>query len=649
MKYELWVKYPFVLLAGFLVTFLLVPAVRRMALGFGMVDMPGERRLHERPVPRGGGVAVFIGFHAACAAVFLLPWANFTGTLDGVWWRNVLVSSGAILLLGLWDDRFGLRPMVKLAGQALVALLAWGLGMRVGAVLGFVLPVWLDAICTVLWFVALTNAFNLIDGMDGLAAGLAAVGAAGLIGLFLLKHLPGDALVLLGLLGACLAFLRYNFHPASIFLGDSGSMFLGFLLAAVSLATVSKATAMTAIAFPFLTLGIPLFDTLLAVWRRMMRRSGVASGTGDGIFDADTDHVHHRLVKAGFSPRSVATWLWAANAALVCVGLLSLVYRARALGIYLLAFVAGSYVIVRHLARTELWESEAALARGLGRPTGRHLALILSPALDVLMLAGALALALFLTAPPAAVRPFKLVWFDSLPLWVGVPFLFICLGRVYSKILTRARILDHFWLGAIVAGGVVAAAGLAVVLQKADSAVGITVINLGDVANTTIVMGQTLPRGFALQSVLFAAISIVLLVGYRMVPRALQDTVESMGALSARDVTHVLVYGVRGCESFLRWRAGAMDRDKFRLVGLLSGNPQFNGCILSGCRILGGIEDARRVIKERHVEEVIVVEPMDEVALRRLVSLAGEAGARVFKWSAALEMLTEAGKVAAVR
>ena len=272
MSLEAILKYPAIFLAGMLAALVLTPVWRRFAPRGGFMDRPGGRKVHLRPVPRGGGAAVFVGFHVACAVVFLFPWKPFAGQLSIDWWFRFLPLSAGVVSLGLLDDRFDLKPLVKLLGQVALGAAAYALGFRLQNLFGFSLPGWVDAAATVFWFVALMHAFNLIDGVDGLATGIALIAAGG-IGLSLVfRGSPGDVLLFLGFAGACLGFLRYNFYPASVFLGDAGSLFLGFTLAALSISTNSKASFMAGLGVPMLAVGVPLFDTLLAVWRRSMRR-----------------------------------------------------------------------------------------------------------------------------------------------------------------------------------------------------------------------------------------------------------------------------------------------------------------------------------------------------------------------------------------
>ncbi|MDA0989292.1 MAG: MraY family glycosyltransferase, partial [Verrucomicrobia bacterium] len=371
-------KYIFVFLVGFLVTLVVTAWVKRIAPRLGWMDIPDERRVHKSPTPRAGGIAVFLGFHAACAAIYLMPWSSFAGQLRASWWWHFLILSFILLVIGLVDDRKGIRPFVKLSGQIVVAVLAFAMDMQVGKILGFHLPPVLNLILTIVWFVAVINAFNLIDGIDGLASGLAIIAAFGLAGALAFRHLPGDTLVALALAASCLAFLRYNFHPATIFLGDSGSMFLGFTIAAIALATGSKDAAVATIVVPLLAVGVPVFDAGLAVWRRSARSllqatDGATDSVHSRLFTADLDHIHHRLGRRGLSQPKIVTVLYMVGIALVAVGLLGMVFESHAIGIYILAFVGGTYVTVRHLARVELWDSGKILARGVHRPPNRVL------------------------------------------------------------------------------------------------------------------------------------------------------------------------------------------------------------------------------------------------------------------------------------
>ena len=231
----------------------------------------------------------------------------------------------------------------------------------------------------------------------------------------------------MALIGACLAFLRYNFHPASIFLGDSGSMFIGFSLGAVALSSNVKGALVVSLAVPVLAAGVPALDTILAMWRRsarmLLRRSegdsnGAAAGRAQGLMEADTDHLHHRLLRSGMSPGRAAMWFYAANGALIAVVLASMLFKSHVAAIYMMAFVAGFYVLVRHVAHVELWDTGQALLHGLKQPSRRVAVVLLYPSGTPPCLALAAAVVVLLTgAGPQPNRSEASI--RQLPFWLG--------------------------------------------------------------------------------------------------------------------------------------------------------------------------------------------------------------------------------------
>ncbi len=619
---EALVKYPFMLLTGFLVTFVTAPLVIRLAPALGLMDRPRGRHAHRAPTPTGGGVAVFLGFHAACAALFLLPWTPFVGALDLAWWLRVLALSVLVVALGLTDDRLDLRPGAKLAGQVLIGARAWWLDLRVAGILGVTLPPLADAALTILWFAALMNAFNLIDGLDGLAGGLGLIAALGLAGSFLLRHQPADVLVLLGLVGACAAFLRYNFHPARLFLGDGGSLFLGFVLAAVAVRSGAKGTALTTIAVPVLVVGVPLFDTFLAVWRRSVRRvlrGGEAAAPAAGVFSGDADHLHHRLLRAGLSQPVAAAWLYAAALFLVAVGLLSMTYHWHAMGIYILAFVAVSYVVVRQVAQVELWDSGMALARGLTAPPRRALAVVVYPLLDVLVLAAALALAAAVAGRSLTFMEFKRWWLDQAPLWVGLPFLCLFGVRAYQRVWARARVSEYVLLGLALTVGILAAAGLS---------------ELTSVWSTAELARQT---------VMYTGLALGCVAGLRALPRAAADAMAWFDQRARTDAAapRALVAGAGDRCTLLLIQQGlqAGRSDTPHIVGLVDPDPNLHGRFVHGQRVLGGLEMLPELAR-RHGATLLIVADLPEGApLAACRDAAREGGLTLLRYVPRLEDL----------
>lgn len=275
------------------------PAVRRLAILTGFLAMPSPRGVHDHPVPQLGGLAIFLGFAA------VLVWRF--GVADATT-RSVLLGGAAILVLGVIDDRVRLRPGVKLLGQVAVAALTVAMGVRMEWISnplgpGLVpLGGWSYPL-TMLWIIAVINVINLIDGLDGLAAGVASIAALTLMLTALHTGLPELSIVLsAALAGGALGFLPYNFNPARIFMGDAGSMFLGFGLAVVSVEGLLKTTTVVALGIPVLALGLPIADTFLAILRRL--------AAGRSIAEADRQHLHHRLLEMGLSHRDAVIVLY---------------------------------------------------------------------------------------------------------------------------------------------------------------------------------------------------------------------------------------------------------------------------------------------------------------------------------------------------
>ena len=302
------------------------PVIRRIANRLGIVDQPDARRLHLTPVPLLGGVAIYAGFIIALL-VFGEGWVVSQAI-------GILVGATIVSFLGIWDDRRGLRPLLKLLGQAIAASIIIISGIQVS----FLPHPALTVAITYIWILGITNALNLLHNMDGLSGGVGAV-AAGFF--LLLAAWNGQYLVAslaAALMGVCIGFLVYNFNPASIFMGDAGSMFLGFILAVVGikLRFPGRPNVITWM-IPVVVLGLPIFDTTLVVFSRLRR--GINPLTNPG-----QDHVSHRLVSLGLSHRQAVILLYGVCCALGLVGLL--IMHSDVLQAYLL----GTTVLVVGLA-----------------------------------------------------------------------------------------------------------------------------------------------------------------------------------------------------------------------------------------------------------------------------------------------------------
>jgi UDP-GlcNAc:undecaprenyl-phosphate GlcNAc-1-phosphate transferase len=345
-------SYVVAVLLAFLVVTLVTPGVRRLARATGVLDQPGGRHIHKVVTPRLGGVAIMLGFFTPLALFSVVRTGAMYSLLDRPDLVFGLVIGSLIVgFVGAVDDVRGLGPWVKLAAEALAAIVAYAFGYRIDAIsLPLVGDLDMGAMglpVTVFWFLAITNAINLIDGLDGLATGIALF--ATLCNLVVAFMNESTVVVLLSasLGGALLAFLRYNFNPASIFLGDSGSMFLGFTLAATSLAgaTVKSSTAV-GILVPILALGVPIVDTTLAMVRRTLARQS--------IFAADRGHIHHRLLDLGITHRRVVVMLYVLSVALAGSALAISFGRSWHIGLALVVVVALATGVVQMLVRSAL-------------------------------------------------------------------------------------------------------------------------------------------------------------------------------------------------------------------------------------------------------------------------------------------------------
>jgi len=297
----------------------------------GYYDAPGGRKIHKYPIPRLGGIAIWLGFMLALGAICLFQWHHELGNaLPGV------LAGGAIMFaLGLLDDLFNLSPYLKLVIQFLAALIAFVLGVQINTLdlPGAQLLV-LNALSlplTILWLVGLSNAMNFIDGVDGLAAGVTVLSALTLTVVALFTNQPSSALLASLLAGASLGFLAFNFHPAKIFMGDSGALFCGFVLASIAVTGVLK-TKVVVMMLPMFVLSVPILDITFSVLRRLAR--------GKNPFLPDADHIHHQFLKAGMGQVRAVTYLYA----LCVLGGLIAVWYVNYLPIYI-ALLASLFLV----------------------------------------------------------------------------------------------------------------------------------------------------------------------------------------------------------------------------------------------------------------------------------------------------------------
>ncbi len=337
-------------LAAFLlarvVTAILTPVARRVALAIGAVDEPGARRVHARRVPRMGGIAIVIGFFVPLLAMLALHTSSalilFSTPLAT---RGLVLGSVLVVGLGLLDDIRGVGAKMKLLVQTAAAVVSFECGMRIESItlpwIGVLNLGWFALPATTLWVVGIVNAINLIDGLDGLAAGVAFFACFTNFALSLLTGNVFISIITASLGGAVVGFLFYNFNPARIFMGDSGSMFLGFILASASLlgAGTQKSPTLVAIVAPVLALGLPITDMLLTIARRFFERRS--------IFAADRGHIHHRLLDMGLTHRRAVLSLYMVSVVFTILALMVYFGRSWQIGAAFFALTALLVGVVR--------------------------------------------------------------------------------------------------------------------------------------------------------------------------------------------------------------------------------------------------------------------------------------------------------------
>jgi len=370
----------YALLIAAVITFALTPVAMRAAWRLGVVDRPGGRRIHDRPIPLLGGVAIFLGILVA-----VLPNLDVDRR-----YASILIGAGLICLLGVVDDRFGIPPLPKLLGQIACAAIPVATGMTIDSItIPLIEPSTvsfgiLAYPLTIIFIVAVANVVNLADGMDGLAAGVCGISALTFAILALSLGRISAGVMAAAVAGACLGFLPWNFNPAKVFMGDSGALVLGFLLACVSIQGVMKTAAALSLVFPLVVLLVPILDTSFVILKRLK--------SGQSIASADKNHFHHRLLRVGYTQRQAVGLLYAWSGVLAAFALAIRLFPYRTEGIWnlwpsigltlfgLIALFVTYYVVValeiikyRHLRRIGLLRrSTATDETPLPRPSLRR-------------------------------------------------------------------------------------------------------------------------------------------------------------------------------------------------------------------------------------------------------------------------------------
>ncbi len=555
------------LIALFL-TLVLTPIVARLLTKYGVVDKPSGRRINKIPIPRGGGVAIVISWLVAINFAWFFLGFNGLDSLDFRQLTTVFSAIAFLFVVGFFDDLFSLNPFVKLVCQIIVAVLAYQAGFSVGNLLIFKLPPWLNCIATIFWFLIIINAFNLIDGLDGLASGLAFISAMGLSIIMILKNMGEYTVPLFALMGATLGFFRYNSHPASIYLGDSGSLFLGFILALVSL-TGGKTAFVSSLAIPLIILGVPIFDTMLAIWRRTMR--ALLSHDKNGIkqiFLPDMVHLHHRLLNGGLSQRKAALFLYLLAIILVLTAVGVTLFRSKEAGIVIIGLLLFLSMLSRHISNVELWYT-GGVFRDVFKSKFARIMPVFHSLSDIIMCIVCWYLAAKFIMPkyPSCIT---LNFIKIFPVILSSILILFILFKIYLRDWNHSRLLDYIVLSFAAILGIV---------------IGSSVV--------TICFNQTY-SGFWHHIIVFTLLITPILIASRSVRVILYNFMKHKEdeMTKTTNALALVVYGAG--EHFASFNSirtkGIFGAKRYSIVGIIDDDPMVKNRYIHGYPVKGGIE-----------------------------------------------------------
>ena len=610
--------YAVVFFGALAVSFFLTPILREFARKLGMVDAPSERRINKTAIPRGGGLAVFVATSLPVVVLyFFFSGSEFCQTMHQTAVFRLTALSGVLALVGLADDKFGLPPLVKLAAQAAVAL-----GTHFFCGVGFAgmfpsIPPALDTAVTVFWIVGAVNAFNFIDGLDGLATGLAVIASAGMAGSLFFTGRPEATLCHFAFIGACLGFLRYNFNPASVFLGDTGSMFLGFFLSTTPLILGNSRSLFVSLGVPMLAMGVPIFDTSLAILRRTLRaflfRENADETGNRHVMRPDTDHLHHRILRSFLSQRKAAFALYALAAFLVVIALGGIALKGRAVALYIVGFVVVAAVIFRDMRRIELWDAGRLLDSVAhdSKLVARRRRHVLSVPFYVVNDIAALFLAWLITAlcmgyPVGASSMRRWMALRTIPTFIALVFF-----RAYVTSWSRALLSNYVRLAMAVA--------------------------LGALGTGFLVVVAGIPHTHFVQSTfLYSATAFVGLLVVRVARPALRDLFYALSSARLQGmpgVSRVLVYGAGlRYRSFRRELVRSAAASKRVIVGIIDDDILLRGQYIGGIKVYGTLEQAPDIIKSLKADAVVIACVLTPTRFEVARKIFAPCGVKVTLW-----------------
>ena len=604
-------------LGSLALTLVLTPLVREMNRRMGMVDKPDPRRINTVPIPRGGGIAILLGISISYSLFVFFSGRPILAGIENVRALRMAALAFAISMLGLADDKFSLPAKVKLLGQLVVAFLVWWWGGLGFSDLWPSIPPVVDCLLTVFWIAGAVNAFNLIDGLDGLASGLALIAVIGMAGGCFFVQNSQATIFYFAIAGGLLGFLRYNYHPASVFLGDSGSMLIGFLLSTLSLASHVPNSLMVSVGVPMLAMGVPIFDTSLAILRRMIRRliARTAEDATGQVMTADSDHLHHRILRSvGLNQRKAAWILYGSATAVVLTGLVAMFLESHAGGLWLAAVAVFSVVIFKD-ATIELFDAGRLLntvAHTRDTHSRRRMAVWSVPFyvfVDLLVL-----VAVFFVCSRALRFEFSVHMVRALlPVRVFSVFFFLVLFRTYRTVWSRAVGSNYARL--------------------------LLACTFGSLAGSVFIFywPSTAPAHFYAMTLFYGIVSFVALLAVRHVRSLVRDLFYALDCsrlLHRKDVSRVLVYGAGlRYRSFRRELVRTTSANDRIIVGLLDDDVYLKGNYIGGLRILGTLNEAPEIINEVNADAVVIACDISDEWLAVVKKILAPTGVKVTRFA----------------
>lgn len=528
-----------------------------------------------------------------------------------------------MFILGVIDDKIELPSLLKLCVQILVASYLFFTNAGINSLLEFELPIWISLPLTIVWVLGVTNAFNLIDGMDGIAAGLASIAAFALAVWFLISETEANVLIIMLIFcGACLGFLRYNFSPASIFMGDTGSLFIGLFFAYFSMAESTKAMTVTTLLVPLLAMGIPIFDVFLAILRRFYRKY-IKKEPGVGIMTGDHDHLHHRIQEQMQNPRKTAYLLYAL-ATLLVTGAIAAALVSNLMQTLSFAVLLVILFIVIRFATIEFYDTAELIANGVKFPHRNFLLTALHPVIDCTLLTVAYLITSTVFQRNILISPYSL----QQALCYIAPFpLILAFSGVYRTYWLRAGIKSYYKL----------------LLMLFFAAVIVLAISLGLILwNFGVNRDQiSLMREFY-TAYIFMGSSFIFMerfVIHYMESYSFRSLEEIVGK---EKLTRTVIYGGGlYCRMFLLSQTCVANEPVNRkIIGIIDDNPSLRGLNVYGLDVLGTTRDLAKLKEKYQFDEIIIaLRLITDEKRKKLIDFGKRSGILVEEFQCCLKQI----------